>query len=377
MGKRGNECRKILNELGVRDILCLDSYKYDYSEVYPLSREDNWYSNALYVITAENRALCLEIRTELKKHINESQIEELFSYKKWIKRYGKVNLDFLVVGFPKCGTTSLQSLFMKNTKVFLPEIKETFFAKYIQYPAAHRNFKLFYSKDLMEGKLLRGGVEPSYFAEAETVREYFGNELKVLFCVRNPVEAADSLFRMHMRDAHDCAFGYFDKHKKISPDVFEDWVKTENAKDTFLYMDYIKEYLKYYPQNQIKIILLEDIVQSSNRMMRDVQEFIGLDQKNMVEYKSVPCTNKGQRVLKDLAGAYIIKNIRQLITDTTDINLKMSLKKYKYLMTQMVTEEYHQEMHKNTKCYLFDFYKDSIYELENLLNRSLKGIWYN
>ena len=50
MGKWGNVCRKVLQDMGVKDILCLDNYNYDNNTVFPLDRKENWDEDTLYIV---------------------------------------------------------------------------------------------------------------------------------------------------------------------------------------------------------------------------------------------------------------------------------------------------------------------------------------
>lgn len=380
MGRWGGICKKILEEdIKFKNIVCLDNYKYDNHIVYPVE-EIIHYPGALCLITAENEEIRQTMKKQLEGHIKDIRIVELFSdalVHKWSNLYGRVHLDFLCCGFAKCGSTSLQGALCLNPNVFLPDIKETFFAGEMFFPEAHKNFCHSYPSDLTKGKVV-GGIEPSYLNCAKAVRDYFGSELKILFCVRNPVEAAHSLFRMHMRDSvNDKVIYYLKKYKKISPAVFDEWIEGEDAKNIFLYMDYIKEYMKYYPKNQIKVVVFEELARSPVDLMNEIQQYIGLDEEQMIVYDEFPHENIGTCVPKDLAGAYVNKSIMQLVLDTKDPDLRISLIGLRSLIGEITNEEYHQEMLEDTRNKLMDFYIDSIHELEKFTGKSLKGIWYS
>jgi len=109
--------------------------------------------------------------------------------------------------------------------------------------------------------------------------------IKILMCVRDPKEAAYSLFKMHMRISHKNTLYYMKKYGQISPDVFAEWVEKEDDKDDFKYINYVKEYLKFFPKSSIKIIIFEDLINKIEKIMDEIQEFIGLSCEKRVKYK--------------------------------------------------------------------------------------------
>ncbi|MCI8392276.1 MAG: hypothetical protein HFI35_16770 [Roseburia sp.] len=381
MGKWGRTCKEILEGMGRTDLVFLDNRDYDDRTVFPVEGGDHWYTDALYLIAAANEGVRKEIREQLERHVAPSQLADLFSddlIQSRISQYGKVTLDFLCCGFAKCGTTSLHVALRQNPNVFLPDVKETMFADNIWLPSAHRNLRLSYPPKLTAGKIT-GGIEPAYLRSAKTVHDYFGEHLRLLFCVRNPVKAAYSLFRMQMRDGfHDRIFYYLQKYKNISPEVFDEWVRLETEKDTFCYMDYIREYLNYYPKDQVRIVVFEDMIKRPDAVMQEIQEYIGLDRQHRSRYDALPHINEGDRIPKNLACAYINRSIMGLMRETeeSDVELFASMQSVRDQIWLITNEEYSEPMREETKEELTRFYMDSIRELEDFLERSLKGTWY-
>ena len=218
-----------------------------------------------------------------------------------------------------------------------------------------------------------------YLKSAKTVYHYFGKDLKLLFCIRNPVKAAYSLFRMQMRDGfRDRIFYYLQKYRKLTPEVFDEWIRRENEKDIFCYMNYIREYLNYYPKDQIKIVLFEDMIKCPDIVMEEVQEYIGLGREQRIRYDVLPHVNEGERVPKNLACAYINRSIMDLMRETEekDVELFASMQHVRDQIWLITNENYSEPMLGKTKEELTRFYMDSIREMESFLGRSLRGIWY-
>ncbi len=377
MGKWGKICGEILqDELCNQEILCLDNNNYDNKTVFPIDREENWDEETLYLITVENEEISSEIENQCKKYVDISQIKKLFSPEsipQICKVYGKVHLDFLCVGFQKCGTSSLQDVLMKHPDIFLPSNKENYFANNIYSSIAHENFQRVY-KDSYKKKIV-GGIEPTYISCADTVFQYFGLELKIFMCVRNPREALYSKFKMNMRDSIETVY-YMNKYGKISPEVFEEWIDRENDKEDYKYIDCINDYLKYYDKENIKIVVFEELISNTRSTMNDLQRYLGVDADCMVNYENLPHLNGGATVPKDLASVYVNQNVFALVNNQTDIELQTAINNLRGEISELTNIEYYEEMNRATVEKLNIYYADSIRKLETFMGKSLKGIWY-
>jgi len=65
-----------------------------------------------------------------------------------------------------------------------------------------------------------------------------------------------------------------------------------------------------------------------------------------------------------------------LVSTQTDIELQTKINNQWGKMDSILNVEYSETMYKETATKLNKYYKDSIYELEKFLNRSMKGLWY-
>lgn len=210
-----------------------------------------------------------------------------------------VKLDFLCVGFTKCGTTSLYGALKKNKKIYMPKEKEILYGKWKdQYLDAPERFREMYFSGVSKKKKL-GCIEPTYFRIAEFVYESFGNTSKILFMLRNPADATYSYFKMKMRRSDDPVHRmYFKKYRKYTPEMFKEYLDDDifSGKDQrFSYDIWLKEYLKYFPRESIKIIIFEEIIREPERILAEIQEFIGVE---AVKGLVLPHYNTGKKYLR-------------------------------------------------------------------------------
>lgn len=383
MGKWGVAAKEILNEkYHVEERFCIDNFKYDANKIFVINNMPGNYAECIYLLTVQSNDIQeVIIENLVQKGISKGQIIKVFSdryYRQNMKdiydKYGKLHLDFLCVGFQKCGTTSLYTALQDNKSIFLPNGKDTNFMRNFREPEAHEKLWKSYPMEQLRNKCV-GGIESGYINYAKEIYDYFGEGIKILICVRNPVEALYSNFKMAMRDNYEQNLKKLGNMKSI-PEMFDIWIKGGGKKEKFVYINFIKKYLKFYDKQQIKIIVLEELYSECGIKMREIQEFIGLGKKDIIEYHQMPHENSGSYMPRNLAGARINRSIGQLIKSSENVELKIDLLELRNDIYKITNVEYHDKMRNETYGWLLDYYMDSIHEMESFLDKSLNGIWY-
>ena len=376
-GYWGKETKKILNEeFGIQEEFCVDNSNFDEKYVFSVEQMPETDTEHIVLIATANEYFRYQFIDIFCKYVPKEKIKVCVSYNecenKVFSDTSKVKLDFLCVGFAKCGTMSLQTALIKHPYIYLPEIKETFFIKKMN-GESHQRFQDNYPAEHTKNKLV-GGIEPTYFLNAESVYNYFGSDLKIIMCVANPIKALYSRFIMAMRDAGDEELKYFEKFGKVTPELFDEWMN--DKLDSYCYINYIKFYLKFFKKSQIKVIVSERLFYSPEDTMDELQSFIGIRDSEKVIYSEFPHTNKGSRVSKSYAAACINKKIWELITETRDLDVELQIRKMRHEIFAITTEQYTEPMFETTYQRLFQYYEKSIHELEDFLDMTLKGVWY-
>ena len=292
----------------------------------------------------------------------------------------KVKLDFLCVGFPKCGTTALDYVLKKNPNIFLPETKEThFFSKLGKNSLdAHNYLKDVYSKS--KGYKLVGGVEPSYNGYAEAVHRYFGSELKIIICLRNTIDMLYSFAKMQAGRYPLEWWGmldYLKKYGEFSPVVFDEWVRKYAG--YFHFSGDIKSYYNLYPREQVKFLLIEDLISRPGDTFDDLQRFLGLESSEIINVESFPQKNKGDVVACSYNSAKVNQIVHEKIYfgDGQGNNHNKELF-YSSLLSEILkytTKKYDKPMLEETRKWLRDFFVDEWKEIEALTQIPVTQIW--
>ena len=291
-----------------------------------------------------------------------------------------VSLDFLCVGFTKCGTTSLYWALRKNKKLYMPQEKEILYGKWKdQYLDAPERFREMYFSGIST-KRKWGCIEPTYFRRANFVYETFGNKPKIIFMLRNPADATYSYFKMMMRRSDDPIHRmYFKKYKKYCPEMFQEYMKDDifSGKDQrFSYDIWLKEYLKFFDRESIMLVFFEEIIKEPEKILAEIQKFIGVAPKKDL---TLPHSNSGKKVSKNYFSARVNAKLHKqnlkLKKSGTD-KQRLRFKKIRNFIGKYTLIDNDEKISWNDKETLMKYYHDSILEVEKIAGRSLQGIWY-
>ncbi len=222
--------------------------------------------------------------------------------------------DFLIIGFRKCGTTSLYAYLASHPKILPAVTKEIQYFTYsttkdIEYYLAH-------FPCITDANYMTGEASPSYImfpGIAQKIASWFPN-IKLIILLRNPIERAISSYyyrskylRYDPKQVEDMITQSIEKvpyaldklvpllKLKVEPaELIKNILKNDllfsdanqilfNLMDSF-YIYYIKEWLNVFPRNQLLIMKSEDLFSNPSGSMRKVYEFLGLSDHPLLEY---------------------------------------------------------------------------------------------
>ena len=295
-------------------------------------------------------------------------------------------IDFLVAGFPKCGTTSLYNALRQFSDIYLSDRKENMFFEWcdsVENP--FRVLEEVYFNDVREGQIV-GMVETGYFAYVQQVYSTFGGDVRIIFLLRNPVNAVFSNFMMICRNGSDEDFfeKAFKKYNGIfSVGMFDEYIKYRMALkyDTFNYVYWIKDFMECYPKEQIKIVFLEELLRNPKTGMNDILKFIGSTNKYDVD--ELPHRNEGAYVMADIESYRFARqkaNLNQELRKVKNYGkqfdemyeTRMSLRMKENCVKKLYNIKILPEQRRNTEKY----YYDSVRDLEKLLDKDLSKLWF-
>ena len=375
-GENGERLGEILRTTYKKKVLFyLDNYKHNGRDVFSLDNIPLDKKQTLYILTVWDEQIRKELLNRLISFTNRERIIDIFGNKDEKRlvcmEEDKVHLDFLSPGFAKCGTSSFHKALSDHPKIFLPSVKETYFLNRMNC-IAHKGFRKSYSQK--SAHELAGGIETSYFFRAKEVEDYFGREIKLIFCLRNPVQALFSYFKMDMRNVEsNWVLDLIKRWGGVDTNSFGDYA--DHYFERYRYAKFIDEYIKRFDREHIYYVISEEVFQNPQKEMEKVQSFLGFDEHDKVDYKEFPHWNKSMKVSKDVASACI--NHALLSTQSeTDPELYQKIATLRGDLLELTTKTFHGKIPEETGRTLMEKYMPGIHDLEDLMGRSLKGIWY-
>ena len=199
----------------------------------------------------------------------------------------KKELDFIIIGAMKSGTTSVHKYLSAHKKIFLPPEKEApFFSEDEIYELGYdKYFSEFFS--LSNKYTLHGTVTPQYMLStkaAERIRKTCPN-VKLIAILRDPIERAYSHYHMATRvwnekrtfnDAMTLQIseGALGKSRN-EPDYYGDYVVFGE------YGRILSNYHSLFSTEQLLVLYMSDLNLNPDDFMRRIFNFVGVEMPNI------------------------------------------------------------------------------------------------
>lgn len=195
--------------------------------------------------------------------------------------------NFLCIGAPKCGTTTLYEILQQHPQIFLSEFKEPhFFDNPANYAHGREWYLNTYFKAADQYQVV-GEFTPSYLYEIaahQRMKDCLGADIQLILLLRNPVDRAYSHYLHSKRDAFETAsFEQALAHEEKvlqSLDLEKEYVK--KLKYSYfsegLYAHQLKALFRVFDKEQIRCYIFEnDFIKHRSAMVVDILSFLNVD----------------------------------------------------------------------------------------------------
>ena len=204
---------------------------------------------------------------------------------------------FIGIGAQKCASSWLYRVLQEHPEVAVSEQKELDFFSF-RFDRGYQWYEQHFESAGQQD--IRGEISPSYLCEESVPRrvaEYYP-DMKIIVSFRDPIERALSNHR------HEVRLG----HISVENNNFEAGLKNNPMYiEQGLYATHLKRWLEHFPQQQIFVVLMQDIENDPQAVVKRLYSFVGVDESFRPESISarynVSFANRSQsfRKMKDLA----------------------------------------------------------------------------
>ena len=289
--------------------------------------------------------------------------------------------DFFVIGAMKAGTTSLYEYLCRHPGIFMPENKEPM---YFSHEKVYRRGEDWYRSLFSQAQpdQICGEASTSYsrWPQFDRVPERIAGlvpDTRFIYMMRHPVKRAYSHYAFLMQ--HEDRVISFEEALERLPVII----------DASLYVRQIERYLKYFSTDRLHLVVMDDFVKDPDRVLVDIQAFLGLEVVSLSTEKAVIANRSGEIA----AGRRIrggLKSFRRwpLVRHVVDVVptscrqgvfrslLKMSKKSPGFKSMASGYAKKFSPMKDETRQRLFEVFEKPTQELESMLGRQLPE-WYS
>lgn len=295
--------------------------------------------------------------------------------------------NFLVLGAPKCGTTSLQYYFEQHPDVFVPFIKEAnYFAFDIPLNKRRaKNEQEFWAMfEEVKNESAIGEVSIWYMYSqiaSQKIKETLGDDVKLIAMVRNPIQATYSMYNQwtfvgeeDIENFEDALDADAERKAKSKEGV---WKGSEffMYADIYKYTEQLKRYYEIFDKDQIKVVLYDDFRKDTEGAFRDMLRFLEVKQPDYpLNFEVVNAHKKVKnRGIRDfyLKNIGSVRSIAKQIIPNDKVRRKLGVgfsSQVKKLYTDFQEKE---AMTPAAHQRLVEIYKPEIEDLSDFLKRDL------
>jgi Sulfotransferase family len=293
--------------------------------------------------------------------------------------------NFVVIGAPKCGTTSLHYYLSQHPEVYVPKRKELHYFSYahmhrfaagpgdahILKPlcATRQAYERHYEKVGKESAV--GDISPSYLYYAE-VSERIKTELghpKIIVVLRDPIDKAFSQYMHLVRDNRE-TLSFYDALMAEKRHERDGWAALWRYSESSLYAAKLKRYLDDFGADQVKILLFAELSRNPQAVLRDIFHFLDID-PNFHPDTSAVLNKSGLPKSRALADFLVKPNVvttvaKKLVPESISSTIRSALTNLNTGAKRQIDEK--------SRAYLGDYFAADVADVEKLLGRKLNWL---
>lgn len=287
--------------------------------------------------------------------------------------------NFLCIGAPKSGTTSLYDLLKQHKDVFLPSFKEPHFFDFDE--SWNRGVEWYQSSYYAKANnQCVGDFTPTYLSNnlaPRRIKKVLGNQVKFVVVLRNPIDRAYSHYLHTLRDQHEnLSFSEaLDEEAQRLHKFREENNHIAMIRFAYLeqgmYAKQLKRYFKLFDRGQFYITTFDDFVSKQEQVIKEICTFLGLQEQEGMQYllQSNKSSEARSVALKNvIKKPSLIKKVAKCLVPSFSYRQKIR-NLIQAINNKSITKKPISEI--NRKSYYQRYFKHEIKSLEDLLSINL------
>ncbi len=267
-------------------------------------------------------------------------------------------LDFVIAGFPKCGSFSAYNVLNQHSGVVMSERKEPSLFDH-NFDRFDEFFRREFPYSDYTGQLL-GEATVEYAVKEHCLQRLSEHnpKMKVILMVRDPIERA---------------YSHYWHRKKMGIEVgeFSDLIRAEKTSfpiEYSLYYKHISKVLEYFPENQVHVIGVEDLKNDFQSEVDMLLDFLNLAKEPLVfrqdNQSKIYKSKRAAKAFRFVRRLKLRGEMNQKLYDSLHAGYKkIKDKNLKPLQKPTILPQDHR--------YLESVFKQDVSMLKGLLNRNL------
>lgn len=290
--------------------------------------------------------------------------------------------NFLVIGAPKSGTTSLYAYLKQHPDIYLPVRKELHYFTYellnenVNGPgdravisslcSSFDDYAMHY-REVKDEKMI-GEVSPSYllFPEvAKRIKSILG-EVKIVIMLRNPVEKAYSQYMHMVRDNLENLM-FYDALMAEEERKKEGWSNIWQYAGSSVFAEKVRAYISVFGKENVRIVLFDDLVKDARGAMTGLFSFMNVDDTFVCDTSKTynRSGNARIKVISDFLSrpGWIKSALKLVIPEKVRIPMRLFIMDLNTGAKEPVDER--------SRRYLNEYFKSDVRDLETIIERKL------
>ena len=196
----------------------------------------------------------------------------------------KAHPDFIIVGAPKCGTTSLYYYLQQHPSIFLAPKEIHYFGKDLKIKNQLTDFSTYLHYFKHAGTKIKGEASVWYLYSSSAPKEILEQtgKIKIIICLRKPSEM---IFSLHKENLYNADETESDFEEALALEFYRKAGQKIPASARFnqcllyrnngLYSDRIKNFLDVFGAENLHFVLAEELKENPLKETNKVLAFLG------------------------------------------------------------------------------------------------------